>query len=356
MVERLKMKKTTIKDVAREAGVAVSTVSNALNGSSLVTEETRAKVAEAAKKLNYVPNMNGRFLKSGRSKTLCFITSSIRGEYFCRLLDAVNEECVQKGYGLDIVVTWDRGVMMNHIVGGRFDGFFLFEGERIREKELEQLKREHITAVMLDRKYEEQRIGCVVFDSYRAGHEVTKYLINLGHKRICFVDSAADIYDCVERKRGYSDALLEAGIELGEHYIIQGYFDENVTYSAVLAQAKLHREDFPTAFVCGNDQSAMGAVKALKLLGYRVPEEVSVTGFDDIEVAGYFEPHLSTVRNPIEEQGKNAVGLMLEMLDGGRKGRSIVLPGVLVPRNSSGIACNDTLGYTPKRNSTLSQA
>ena len=229
------MKKATIKDVAREAGVALSTVSNAMNGSSLVTEETREKVMEAAKKLNYVPNMNGRFLKSGRSRQLCFITSSISGEYFYRLTDSMNAECEKNGYCLNIVVTRDKNTMMNNVLGGRFDGFFLFEGERIAAEELERLEKEHIVAIMLDRKYVKKTIGSVVFDSYQAGYEITKHLINLGHKRIGFLDSASDIYDCSERKRGYQKALEEHGIALLEKDILQGFFDENVSYSAVIA-------------------------------------------------------------------------------------------------------------------------
>lgn len=331
------MKKATIKDVAREAGVALSTVSNAMNGSSLVTEETREKVMEAAKKLNYVPNMNGRFLKSGRSRQLCFITSSISGEYFYRLTDSMNAECEKNGYCLNIVVTRDKNTMMNNVLGGRFDGFFLFEGERIAAEELERLEKEHIVAIMLDRKYVKKTIGSVVFDSYQAGYEITKHLINLGHKRIGFLDSASDIYDCSERKRGYQKALEEHGIALLEKDILQGFFDENISYSAVIAQAHLYHRDLPTAYVAGNDKSAIGCVKALQFLGFRVPEDISVAGFDDIELSRYFTPSLTTVRNPIEEQGRAAVDLMVEILDKKAKGRSRELKGILVPRNSTGI-------------------
>ena len=158
------------------------------------------------KKIELCANMNGRFLKSGRSRQLCFITSSISGEYFYRLTDSMNAECEKNGYCLNIVVTRDKNTMMNNVLGGRFDGFFLFEGERIAAEELERLEKEHIVAIMLDRKYVKKTIGSVVFDSYQAGYEITKHLINLGHKRIGFLDSASDIYDCSERKRGYQKA------------------------------------------------------------------------------------------------------------------------------------------------------
>lgn len=335
-------KKATIKDVAREAGVALSTVSNALNDSNLVTEQTRNKVLAAAEKLNYVPNINGRVLKSGKSKMLCFLTSHIKGEYFGRLLDMVSESCFQKGYGLDIVVTWEERVIRSQILGGRFDGIFVFEGKHIQEEELDRIHKERIAAVFLDRHYQEQKAGCVLFDSYEAGYEVTRHLINLGHRRFGFVDSM-DNYDCMERKRGFCDALQENGLEYYAQDIVQGYCNENIAYSAILAQAnkaKLNRDSLPTAIVCGNDLSAIGTIKALKILGYRVPEDISVVGFDDIEIAQYFTPSLTTVRNPIEKQGRCAVEAMVNMLEENKPGDCRILKGTLIPRNSSGICHN----------------
>ena len=331
------MKKATIKDVAREAGVAVSTVSNALNGSNLVTEETRNKVLEAARRLEYVPNMNGRNLKSSKTGKLCCITSSIRGEYFYRLFDTINEKCNQKDYGLHIVITRNSGEVIRNILGGGYDGFFLFEGQWIQEQELETIRKNHIRAVMLDRKIELPTVGSVVFDSYQAGYEVTKYLINLGHKKIGFIQSAADIYDCSERKRGYLNAMREFGLEPRKQDIVQGMFEENVTYAAIVGQARISHGDLPTAYIAGNDQSAIGCLKALAFLGYKVPEEISVAGFDDIEISQYFSPALTTVRNPIEEQGRRAVDLMMDLLEKKRQGGSVVLQGTLIVRGSTGV-------------------
>lgn len=331
------MKKATIKDVARKAGVALSTVSNALNNSPLVTPETREKVMEAARQLNYVPNVNGRLLKCGRSKRLCFITASIRGGYFVRLLDALNEECVRKGYSLEIVVTWDRTVIMNRILGGGFDGFFLFEEELVKEEEIEVLRREGITVVMLDREYNDEKMSSVIFDSYRAGYQITKHLINLGHRHFGFMDTYADNYDGSERKRGFLDALKREGIEVLEEDMMQGYFDENAAFSAMMGRMRLRGSALPTAVVCSNDRSAVGTIKALLQAGIRVPETVSVVGFDDIEIAQYFRPSITTVRNPVAEQGRSAVQTMVGMLEEAQSGSIRVLEGMIVARESSGI-------------------
>ena len=333
-------KKVTIREVAKEAGVAISTVSNALNGSDLVKDETRQKILETAKRLGYVPNMSGKILKGGRSRQLCFLTSTVTGEYFVRLMDAMNHACIDYGYGLNIAITRDRELVMKHLLGRQFDGFFVFEGEYLQESEIDTLKREQIPVVMFDRKYESERISSVVFDSCKASREMTNYLIGLGHKRFCFVDSTQYNYDSVERKRGFMQALAKVGIGRDAITVIHGYFDEHTTFSAVLALEtgnRLANLPMPTAYVCGNDISAIGAIKALRKLNYSVPEDVSVAGFDDIELAQYFQPALTTVRNPIEQQGRTAVEMMIDLLDRDGAGRAEVLKGLIVARNSTWI-------------------
>lgn len=334
-------RKVTIREVAKEAGVAISTVSNALNGSDLVKEETREKIRAAAERLGYIPNMNGRILKGGRSRQLCFLTSSVKGEYFIRLIEAMNDACVHFGYGLHIYITWDTSAVMKQLLGRQFDGFFMFEGERVQEPEFRILQNERIPVVLLDRKYSSDCIGSVVFDSYQAGLAVTEYLVGLGHKRFCFADSTVDTYDAAERKRGFLQALASGGIQADSAQIIQGRFDEDITFSAVralLAQCRQCHRLPPTAYVCGNDKSAIGAIKALKSEGIAVPENVSVAGFDDIELAQYYQPALTTVRNPIEQQGKAAVDMMIGMLEGRQTGQSVELRGAVVARNSTGIS------------------
>ncbi|HWT74013.1 MAG TPA: LacI family DNA-binding transcriptional regulator [Mobilitalea sp.] len=330
-------KKITIKEVAKEAGVAISTVSNALNGSELVNEETRSKILAVAEKLNYIPNLNGRFLKSGKTKTLGFITSSVRGQYFYVLADAMCRECDRLGYTLNIIVTRDKNVIMNNILGKSFDGIFIFEGERIGEPELEMIEKSNIKIVLLDRYYERKNISSVIFDSYKAGYEAARYLINLGHKNIFFIEGAGDVYDSIERKRGYIEAMKEYNIEFREDYVIFGMFEELFTYNAVISLLRLKERLLPDAFIGGNDLSAIGCMKALQSMGYSIPDDVSVVGFDDIEISEYFKPSLTTIKNPIDNQGTSAVRLMMKMINDNQDGKVEILSGKLIPRNSSGI-------------------
>lgn len=331
-------KKITIKEVAKEAGVAISTVSNALNDSTLVNEETRSKIRAVAERLNYTPNLNGRYLKSGVTKTFGFITSSVRGQYFYTLADAMYRECERLGYTLNIIVTRDKSVIMNNIHGKSFDGIFIFEGERIGDLELETIEKSDIKTILFDRKYEGKNIGSVTFDSYKAGYEATRYLINLGHKKIYFIEAAGDVYDSMERKRGYIDAMKDYHVEFHKDYVIFGMFEELITYNAVISLLRNKDHILPDAFIAGNDLSAIGCMKALQNTGYNIPEDVSVVGFDDIEIAEYIKPSLTTVRNPIDQQGTYAIKLMLKMMNENQEGKAEVLGCKLVPRNSSGVS------------------
>lgn len=332
------MKKVTIKDVAREAGVAISTVSNALNGSDLVSDKTRERILTIAEQMNYVPNLNGRLLKAGTSKMLGFISSNVRGPYFYVLVEAMCRECERLGYGMNLIVTKDKSVIMNNIVGQGFDGIFIYEGERIQEEELAMINRSKVKTILLDRSFSSDYISSIVFDSYQSGYDVTHYLINLGHRRICFIEGADDVYDSLERKRGYMDALRDYNIPHDDSLIIRGMFEEAYTYNAVTTHLRYKDFPLPDAFIAGNDLSAIGCMKALKALGYSIPKDVSLVGFDDIEVAEYLTPALTTVRNPIDRQGVLAVELMMDMIHNNTKGHVRRLSGELVPRQSAGIS------------------
>lgn len=331
------MGKVTIKDVAKEAGVAISTVSNALNDSDLVHDETKKRILEIADRMNYVPNLTGRQLKSRKSHMLGFLTSSISGDYFTVLMEAMSSQCTDLGYTLNILVSRDSKVIKNQILGNRFDGIFIFQGERIELAELNLLEKQNIKTVLLDRAYNSTNIGSVVFDSYYAGYITTKHLINLGHRKIGFIEGASDVYDSQERKRGFMDAMKEAQLPVIEDYILMGYFDELLTYNIVSVFTRNRTCEMPDAFIAGNDASAIGCIKALIDMGYRVPEDVSVTGFDDINIAQYFTPKLSTFKNPIDLQGITAARMLVNMIESNQEGKTEQLQGKLIIRDSTSI-------------------
>jgi len=334
------MRKVTIKDVAKEAGVSISTVSNALNDVDVLNPVTKQHVLEVAKRLNYVPNLNGKLLKSGKTKMLGFFTTSVSGPYFYILVDTMSRECEKRGYGLNVFVTKDKKTIMSNILGGRVDGVIIFEEERIAEKELAAMEKNNIKAVFLDRIYENKTMGSIIFDSYVAGYEATKYLINLGHKQIAYISGVDSMFDSVQRKNGYLAALQEFNYPIDEDYILQGYFEEEGSYNAVKYFMNKHSDKLPTAFLAGNDLSAIGCIRAIKAEGYDVPKDFSVLGFDDIDIAPYFNPPLTTVRNPIKKQGIMVIEHLIHMIQQKEQGKIEKLPGEMIVRNSTQININ----------------
>lgn len=202
------MEKVTIKDVAREAGVSISTVSNALNDVDVLNPETKSHVLKVAKRLNYVPNLNGKLLRNGKTKMLGFFTTSVSGPYFYKLVESMSRECDRLGYGLNVFVTKDKQVIMSNILGRRVDGVIIYEELRIDEEEIAAMVKDKIKAVFLDRPLKNDTMGSVIFDSFEAGFEATKYLISLGHKKIAYISGVDEMYDSVQRREGYLVAYV----------------------------------------------------------------------------------------------------------------------------------------------------
>jgi LacI family purine nucleotide synthesis repressor len=328
------MANTTIKDVAKEAGVSIGTVSNALNGTRGINPETKQRVMDAINKLNYIPNLNGRYLKAGATKTLGFFTNSISGPYFCSLMDAMCRQCEARGYNLNVFITKDSSVIMGNILGKNLDGVLIYEDTTVKEAEIRMFENEGIKVVFLDREVSKQGVSSVLFDSYKEGYEATKHLINLGHRRIAFIECVDEVTDSLRRKQGYKAAMKECNLSIDENLIIQGAFEEEYTYNAIKSFTRLRTAELPDVFLAGNDLSAIGCIKALQSDGYQVPEDISVMGFDDIDIAQYFSPSLTTVKNPIARQGRLAVDTLIDMIEEKEQGTIIKLEGTLVIRNS----------------------
>jgi LacI family purine nucleotide synthesis repressor len=333
------MSKPTIKDVAREAGVSIGTVSNALNGTRYINEKTKQKVINAVDKLHYIPNMYGKYLKSGATKMFGFFTNSIAGPYFGILVDSMARQCGRMGYHLAIYVTREADVILGNLMGQRLDGVLIYEDTTVRETEIKMLQNEGIKAVFLDREVMKPGISSVLFDSYQAGYEAARYLISLGHRQLAFIECVDEVIDSLRRKEGMLAAVREAGMKEAEVLILQGAFEKEFTYNAVRRFLRNHTGLLPDAFLAGNDLSAMGCIEALTMEGLQVPGDISVMGFDDIDLAEYYTPPLTTVRNPIGMQGILAVKTLVGLIDGQEEGQIKRLEGTLTIRKS----CNPRL-------------
>lgn len=328
------MSKVTITDIAREAGVSISTVSNALNGVNVLKPETRAHILEVADRLHYIPNLNGRNLKSKSTKVIGLFTRSLKGPYFAALADIMSWECKKYGYELNIFVTWDAKSAITSILGRRVDGSVILTND-IGPKELKDMEEFDIPAVFLDREVCSDKIASVIFDSYRDGEIAAEYVLKQNPKRICYIEGIEDNYDSIERGKGFRAGLMKYGIVLDEDYVLKGEFERAAAHDDMInfLQKEL---PMPEIVFASNDLSAMGAMNALIENGYRVPEDVKVMGVDDIEMCEYYNPPLTTIRTGYEKQGVVAVSKLVKMINEEEVGDITKLHGELIERKSTG--------------------
>lgn len=281
-------RKVTIKDVAREAGVSISTVSNALNGVNVLHPDTKQHILEVVDRLHYIPNLNGKNLKTQETKVVGLFLTSIRGPYYSILADSIYQGCKKYGYELNIFIHDRADNMMANILGRRIDGAIILN-DHVGEKEVKLLL-ENETSVV-------------------------------------FIDSA-------ERLNGFRDVLKKAGITLEEDYILKGEYEREIAYNSVKDFLELAKP-LPEAIFAVNDLSAIGTIEALEEEGIRVPEQVNVLGCDDIESARLVKPSVSTIRISFEKQGTLAINHLIRLIQGKEKGCIEILNGRIIPREST---------------------
>lgn len=327
------MGKVTIKDIAKEAGVSISTVSNALNGVSVVKPETREYILEVADRLHYIPDLNGRNLKAKSTKVLGLFTTSLKGPYFATLADIMFWECVKHGYELNIFVTWSERSAITSILGKRVDGCVILSHD-VDEEGAKRIMELDAPTVFLDREVKGNRVSSIIFDSYRDGMEVADYLLKHGKKRFAVIQGVLDNYDAIERFRGFRDRLLKDGIVVDPDDILEGGFEKEKTKAAFSAYLDSGRK-LPEAVFATNDMSAFGCMEALQEHGFKIPDDVWLVGVDDVEMCQWVSPKLTTVRTGYEKQGSLAVKKLVKMINGEETGDIIKLHGQLIEREST---------------------
>ncbi len=332
------MGKVTIKDVAREAGVSISTVSNALNGVDVLHPDTKAHILEVAKRLHYIPNLNGRNLKSQATKVIGLFVDYMGGAYMGALTDSMARQCAANGYELNVFVSRQQDSVMGNLLGRRVDGAIIVHNILSAGQE-EMLQEAGIPVVYLNREMAGAYQAGVFFDSYGAGRMAAEYLLGQGIRRFGFVDGP-EKYDSRERGRGFRDVLAEHDIALPGEFVWQGNFERQTTFDAVssfLEKLAGTREEgkLPQAVFAVNDLSAIGCMEAFWSAGIPVPDRVKVMGCDDMELCRYIQPALTTIRTNFEEQGAVAVQSLLKMLKEDENGSLIRLSCRIVERDSA---------------------
>jgi LacI family transcriptional regulator len=305
----------TIKDVARAAKVSVATVSRALNGHDNVTEAVRSRVLAVAHELRYSPHHAARSLSSRRTHTIGVVLPDLHGEFFSELvrgIDQVAREC-----GLHLLVSSYHGhpeeqASALRAMRGRVDGLLVMSphaGDIVSLSE----NLAALPAVLINSQ--PSGSGHVAFgiDNYGGARTMMAHLLDAGHRRIAFIAGPLDNFDAFERLRGYCDALLEAVPE-ATPWVVQGDFSEASGHQA--GQRLLESAERPDAIFAANDMMALGCLFALNHDAARVPDEIALAGFDDIPIARYVAPSLTTMRVNITELGARAMRLLLDLQNG----------------------------------------
>lgn len=328
----------TIRQVAQRAGVSYTTVSHVINNTRFVSEETRARVLAAMDELNFRPNAVAQSLRSGRTNTIGLILPDSANPFFAEISRGIEDEAFKLGYSV-ILCNSERDprkeqLYIEVLTKKQVDGIiFVATGER--EDALHLLLRQEIPAVVVDRDFPGIEIDAVLTDNRQGGYLATRHLIELGHRRIACVCGPSHITPSAERLTGFRDALLEAGLGFDESLILRG--DYHPDSGRVAASVLLNRPDPPSALFLCNDLMAIGAMRAAMQAGWRIPEDLSIVGFDDIEFASYTNPPLTTIAQPKAEVGYRAAHLLVDRLaDKNRPFQRIILPTRLIFRESSG--------------------
>lgn len=325
----------TIKDIAKLANVSHTTVSRALNNSPLIKEDTRKKIIDLASQLNYTPNYNAKSLVLKKSHTIgLFFTSISNGtspSFFTDTIRGVNS-VINEDFNLFV-----RGIDdyedFSSINSGRFDGIILMSQSDVDNAFIYHVLQKNIPIVVLNRQIDEKKLINILSNDTEGSYQAIEHLIQNGHRDIAIIEGIEGFKSTKKRKEGFVKAMIDHQLPIQSDYVVQGNYDMHSGYKAM--EKLLDNKKPPTAVFCSNDDMAIGAMNAVFASGLKIPDDVSIIGFDDIGFAQYTTPRLTTVKRPIEQISvKGAIHLLSLIEKPGQRGERIFVNTELMVRNS----------------------
>lgn len=329
----------TLRDVARRAGVSIATVSYVLNGTRPVSPEVEARVWEAVAALQYRPNRLARGLRRKRTHVLGLIVPDNANPFFAEIARGLEDISFAHDYSL-ILCNSDGDPSKEQrylgvLIEQQVDGIALVSASAT-PAHLTILRERGIPFVVVDRDLPGLEADCVLADNFQGGYLATWHLLNRGHRRIACITGPSDLTPSADRVRGYQKAMEEAGIEPLEVWVYRGDFRAESGYHAARFFLSLPLPIRPTAIFACNDLMAIGAMRAIGEAGLSIPQDIALVGFDDIVLASYVIPPLTTVAQPTYEMGRLAGELLLRRIQArGRPPARHLLPVRLIVRHSA---------------------
>ena len=306
----------TINDVAARAGVSRQTVSRVINKKAKVSPVTRARVLAAIEELGYRPNVIARSMAAGRTCTLGCISPNLTDYTFASMIESAHSEARRQGY---FILTGsapddtDVKPLLEEMLNRQVDGLLVINPHADdRYRHFLPLIEKGMAVVYLGNAPRGERVSSVRCDDYEGGNQATRYLIDLGHTTIATIVGMSNEECTTDRLEGFRQALTQAGLDFDPALAVDGDWSATSGYQATQRLLQTNRPF--SAIFAQNDRMAVGAIRALREAGHRVPDDISVIGFDDIPLASYFDPPLTTFRQPLEESGQQAARLLIETI------------------------------------------
>ncbi|NLG68376.1 MAG: LacI family transcriptional regulator [Firmicutes bacterium] len=326
----------TLRDIAKEAGVSINTVSRALNGKPDVSEATRALVQAVASRLDYRPNQLARGLRQQRTATIGVVIADVANPFFAEVVEGIERTAYQEGYSIILANTeedQDREARaVRTLVERQVDGILMAPAQRSDET-VRYLMQRHVPFVLLARFFEGLDVPAVVNDDREGARLAVRHLVQRGHRDILYLNGPPYNSSARLRLSGYRDALEEAGIAFRPEMVLTTDARSTGGYAAI-QQALAGGLEFGAVF-CFSDYVSFGAIKALRQAGLSIPRDVAVMGYDDIDLAAIVEPALSTVHVAKTRLGQVAVRMLMGMIEGPssrseRVGMVVLTPQVVI--------------------------
>jgi DNA-binding LacI/PurR family transcriptional regulator len=338
--------RVSIKDIAKAAGVSHSTVSRALSGSPLVSDETKVRIQRLAKEMGYSPNSLARSLVTRQTHTVGVVVTTISDPFVAQVVQGIEATAHDHGYTVLLANSGavpEREIAAVEMLRSKRVDCVIVTSSRIGALYLEHLERIGVPIVLINNHNElsGRYTFTVTVDNYHGGYSATEHLTQLGHRRVAYVTAPADHSSDFDRMAGYRQALIDAGLEPDPAWVIPGNGRAEGGEQALETFVAL--EPRPTAVFCYNDMTAIGLMYAARQSGLAVPQDIAVVGFDDIPFATYFYPPLTTIAQPKAEMGSLAMEMALSLMAAdrgeanGKSGESsnVVVRGKLIVRAST---------------------
>ncbi len=318
-----------IKEIAKQAGVSISTVSNVLNNKKNVGEETRKRIHKICEELSYYPNAAGKGLKSGKPNTILFNFSDFDRSFYLKIINGISDYVNDNDF--DLIICTDKSsekYMNNSLTSGS-----IILDKKMQDEVLNHIASEHYPIVVLDRIINNPWIKSVVVNNYEPMYDMIQGVVDRGYRHFAFVGGPEETADNKERYKAFRDALKANDIEFQQKSYFAGNYREKSGYST--AKILMLSRELPDCLVCANDNMAIGAMKAFRDNGIRVPQDIAVTGFDNCDLAE--EMGLTTISIPNYERGFLAARYLIENIRGQKNVETFKIEAKIIFRDSVGI-------------------